>query len=198
MERKMSNPIQLNKQKIESLLNGGTKMLLEIDTKEEFFRLIGEDGDVGAVFKNTTIWSDFKLGQEYYVQEDFGVNKHGFGVSFKSDMVSNDKVHYWQSAKYMQEHQSRIKFKVLSIEVKRVQDIQTAREMESILGTKYITKSEDIDIESFGNLIETLKAEFDTSVIQQELEHFAEFNEKIILPRYKDNPFVFIVEIERI
>ncbi len=106
-------------------------------------------------------------GDEFFIQEEFAEllgdidDIDSETIYYRNDGEINDCMDSdyqpiatpWQPASQMQEHQSRHKDTCLGIEVKRVQDIHTAREMENILGTKFISKSGHICMEDFDILI---------------------------------------------
>ncbi len=73
---------------------------------------------------------------------------------------------------YIKDTDIKIK-ECIDIKIVRVKDINTAREMENILGTNFISKSGHICIEEFNILIER-------------------FNEL-----YHDNDYVFLIEVSR-
>lgn len=87
----------------------------------------------------------------------------------------------WESASSMTEEEARHFFE-FDVEIKRIKDVHTAREMENILGTRYITKSGDICIEDFDKLIDKFNSQHNNLHPNQP---------------YESNPYIIIVKVKR-
>lgn len=127
-------PIKLPPQTIKAILDGATKIVLPIDD-EEIKNIVKSDNkkilfyDIESDGLNEWTIEDFikqycpiQPNEEYYVAEEFvqGTTQV-FYRSLDENGMDMDKC--WQSADQMQPHQSRCKFKVTNVEVKRVKDI---------------------------------------------------------------------------
>lgn len=128
-----------------------------------------------------------QVGDKFFCQEEFleaNICNETL-VWYKSEWDIKEAILHpskkWQPASEMTEAQSRFNREVVAIEIKRVQDINTAREMESVLGTKYINKGGSICIEDFDLLID----KFYNCLKSQNID-------------YDSNPYVALYKIKEI
>jgi len=145
-------------------------------TKEDIDDVvIKQDGTFSIYFKSgdsQTTKFQLQIGDNFFIQEDFLTysNKSCLtynpklelseGIKYRNDALDNgvdypfDLDYVWKDASQMTLNQSRYKGTVVDIKFKNAKDIKTAREMEAILGTNYITSSGHIGIEEFSLLID--------------------------------------------
>lgn len=112
--------IQLNQYQLESLSNGATALLFVVEDERliDIWENKRHSDEDTKMFLN--LFSPLQPNQEYYVQEEF-VDAPMMGMLFKNDnaLVCNN----WLPASQMTYEQSRYRFTVKSIEVKRVQEL---------------------------------------------------------------------------
>ena len=168
--------IEKSKETIDALLNGASMMIEPIDSSDDFYRVQGDaDGAIAAVFTNDTFWSKLKIGEGFFVQEEF-TEVDANEIKARSQIPNNEQHNYdWQNVSQMQEHQSRYKGVVVDVEVKRVQDL-TVKTMRTFLGLSF--HEADLHWEKFlEDFIDWFNSQFDV--------------------RYEDNPYVFLYTVKR-
>ncbi|WP_428739453.1 hypothetical protein [Sulfurimonas sp.] len=136
----MKQPLQLNKHRIQALLNGASMLIMPIELPRGY-------STTGNIYDNLLeIYpSDYpmyiyglklplQIGQTYFVQEEF--IEEGDAIYYKLTHKTNEFGDSWEPASQMQEHQSRIPSLIpLEIEGKRVHDI-SEEELLLIIGGK--------------------------------------------------------------
>ncbi len=123
-------PTQLNKEQINALLNGASMLVMSIPENLQELK-----PTIRQIKSFISMFSPLQMGEEYFVQEEFMYSEVVNIIRYRIDADNNlrDDLTYeelmdyktinWKDASQMQEHQSRLKFKCIEIEVKRVQDI---------------------------------------------------------------------------
>ncbi len=113
-------PIQLNEEQIKALLDGGSMLVMPITKNLQELK-----PTIRQIKSFISMFSPLQTGEEYFVQEEWETtiaNKSylyediKYQIVYKVDNKTLCKT--WQDASQMQEHQSRLKFKVIEVGVK--------------------------------------------------------------------------------
>lgn len=192
-------PIQPNKEQIEALKNGATTLWIPIDKEiysihNGLIEFQGGDGasDVETIKEYIEGYCPLQIGQEYYVQEEFCEGlEDGYDHSspvviyYKNDNQELEWVDSdwepcsppWRDTNEMQPHQSRFKFIPIDTHIKRCQSICSLY-YTSLTGSMLLGHNDP---------------DFDFNLW---FEHW--HNKQYPNQPYENNPFGFLMKIERI
>ena len=160
----MKKGIELPKETIDALLGGANMFIMPVHS-DFVENLI--DPNKSEYFMDK--YCQLQVGDEFYVQEDFATFMFN-PIRYKNDSTNPCSV--WEEASLMTEELSRVKGKIVKIEVKRVQDINYQEEFN--MGRKF---------------------EQDKTYIGCNSDYYK--NKLGVDIKYEDNPYVFLYTMEK-
>ena len=178
-------PLKLTTTQVKALSNGATLLALPITDNLDSVELIStKDYSWDRFIENN---SPVQIGDTVFVQEKFYSPAEYEGVVYSSGLCPQfliGNMEKQSASKMTQQQQSRFNLEILDVKVVRVHSM----EYEEYVSMTTVYPKAPVVFSRY----------FDTQMLEQEQQHFEETGEKILLPRYGDNAFIFLISIKQV